>query len=124
MLAGRWLLLLPLVHASSYLDGGTDLACWKAKTFVDCEVNFPGVDLWVDWMGMDLPTTDPDHKVTRVGDLVSINSLFTYPDSTQWPLQIKEHAAARVHSQHPSARALAHFCWGGGGGGYGVGLDC
>ena len=30
---------------SSYADGGTDMACWYNRAFVDCASQFPGVDL-------------------------------------------------------------------------------
>jgi hypothetical protein len=41
------------VTASSYADGGKDIACWKAKIMVPCSTNFPGVDISVDWSKLE-----------------------------------------------------------------------
>ena len=38
-------LFISNTQASSYADGGDDIACWKAKVMVDCKSIFPGVEL-------------------------------------------------------------------------------
>ena len=91
------------VHASSYADGGDDLACWKAKLMVSCSEVFPGVDVKVDWTALS-------EKLVE-GSEISIPSHIVIPDSLNvTTADFKEHGFEIDHTNLHACKVSGGFC--------------
>lgn len=91
-------------HASSYADGGPDMACWKAKLMVPCDSIFPEVDISVDWSSLEN---------TRLveGDLISIPSHMVIPDTINLTTtEFKDHGFGIDHTNLHACKVSGGFC--------------
>lgn len=105
------LFLVTLLHSptlttsSSYADGGTDLACWKAKLMVDCPATFGDTTLDVDFAGL----LDP--PVLTEGDIIPILSKLNVDDSINVTTEIyKEHGYYSDHTNVHACKVSGGFC--------------
>ena len=93
---------LLLAHASSYADGGTDMACWKAKLMVPCDTIFPGVEILVDWSSLE------DKKLVE-GDMISIPSHMIIPDTLNLTTTtFKDHGFGIDHTNLHACKPIRH----------------
>ena len=103
------LALLSHVDASSYADGGDDVACWKAKKMVDCAAIFPNVDITVDWSQL-YPTSG---KNLTEGDQITIPATLILP--TDGSLNVtttlfKDHLFDVDHTNVHACKTNGGFC--------------
>ena len=107
------LLLLVLlntpVNASSYADGGDDVACWKAKRMVDCTLIFPGVNINVDWSEL-FPTSG---KNLTEGDTISVPATLILPTDGSMNVTtslFKNHLFDVDHTNVHACKTNGGFC--------------
>ena len=99
-----WVLasLIVTTDASSYVDGGQDIACWRAKVMVDCDT-FPGVDITVDWT--------PFKGRLVEGDVINVPSLLILPATLNISTQLfKAHEYSIDHTNIHACLTNGGFC--------------
>ena len=91
--------------ASSYADGGPDMACWKAKLMVPCDKVFPGVDIQVDWAPIESP------KRLVEGDMITIPShIIVPPEINLTTTDFKDHEFDIDHANLHACKVSGGFC--------------
>ena len=90
-------------HASSYVDGGQDIACWRAKVMVACDTVFPNVDITVDWTPLEGRLIE--------GEVINIPSLLILPASLNISTQLfKAHEYTIDHTNIHACLTNGGFC--------------
>jgi hypothetical protein len=92
-------------HASSYADGGPDMACWKNKLMVPCDKIFPGLHIEVDWSSIAPP------KKLVEGDKIAVPSHIIVPASINLTTtDFKDHGFDIDHTNLHACKVSGGFC--------------